>query len=125
MSSATKKGSILIIDDEPDILVVLEEFLSKEWFKVLTAKSGKDAIAKLSLNEIDLVLLDMAMPDMNGIEILKELKKIKPNIAVIMITAYRDAEKVVEAFRLGACDCIFKPFDLKYLRQAVMSKLLE
>ena len=124
MSSA-KKGSILIIDDEPDILVVLEEFLSKEWFKVLTSKNGKDAIEKLKTNDIDLILLDMAMPDMNGIEILKELKAVKPNISVIMITAYRDAEQVVEAFRLGACDCIFKPFDLKYLRQAVMSKLLE
>lgn len=124
MSSA-KKGSIMIVDDEPDILVVLEEFLSKEWFKVLTARNGKDATEKLKTNEIDLILLDMAMPDMNGIETLKELKKIKPNISVIMITAYRDAEKVVEAFRLGACDCIFKPFDLKYLRQAVMSKLLE
>lgn len=123
--SSDKKGSIMIVDDEPDILVVLEEFLSKEWFKVLTARNGKDAVEKLSSNDIDLILLDMAMPDMNGIETLKELKKIKPNISVIMITAYRDAEKVVEAFRLGACDCIFKPFDLKYLRQAVMSKLLE
>ena len=124
MSSA-KKGSIMIVDDEPDILLVLEEFLRKEWFKVLTARTGKDAIEKLRTNDIDLILLDMSMPDMNGIETLMELKKIKSDISVIMITAYRDAEKVVEAFRLGACDCIFKPFDLKYLRQAVMAKLLE
>ncbi len=120
-----KKSSIMIVDDEPDILIVLGEFLSKEGFKVLTAKDGRQAIEKLKGNKVDLVLLDMAMPNLNGIETLRELKKLKPDVSVIMITAYRDAEKVVEAFRLGAYDCIFKPFDLKYLRQAVMAKLLE
>ena len=120
-----KKSSIMIVDDEPDILIVLGEFLSKEGFKVLTAKDGKQAIEKIKENKVDLVLLDMAMPNLNGIETLREMKKLKPDVSVIMITAYRDAEKVVEAFRLGAYDCIFKPFDLKYLRQAVMAKLLE
>src|SRR3989339_188804 len=119
-----KKSSIMIVDDEPDILIVLGEFLSKEGFKVLTAKDGNQAIEKIAAHKVDLVLLDMAMPGLNGIETLRELKKIKPEVSVIMITAYRDAEKVVEAFRLGAYDCIFKPFDLKYLRQAVMVKLL-
>jgi len=122
---AEKRSSIMIVDDEPDILIVLGEFLSKEGFRVLTAKDGRQAIDKVKENGIDLILLDMAMPDMNGIETLREIKKIKPDVSVIMITAYRDAEKVVEAFRLGAYDCIFKPFDLKYLRQAVMVKLLE
>jgi DNA-binding NtrC family response regulator len=120
-----KKSSIMIVDDEPDILVVLGEYLSKEGFKVLTASDGKKAIEKVKENKVDLILLDMAMPNLNGIETLREIKKLKPEISVIMITAYRDAEKVVEAFRLGAYDCIFKPFDLKYLRQAVMVKLLE
>jgi len=122
---AAKNSSIMIVDDEPDILIVLGEFLSKEGFKVLTAKDGRQAIEKIKEHKVDLVLLDMAMPNMNGIETLRELKKLKPEVSVIMITAYRDAEKVVEAFRLGAYDCIFKPFDLKYLRQAVMVKLLE
>ncbi len=65
------------------------------------------------------------MPEMNGIELLKKLKEIKPNLEAIMITAYKDAEKVVEAFRVGAYDCIFKPFNLKYLRNAIMAKMLE
>jgi len=120
-----KKSSIMIVDDEPDILIVLGEFLSKEGFKVLTANDGKKAIEKIKENKIDLILLDMAMPNLNGIETLREIKKLSPAVSVIMITAYRDAEKVVEAFRLGAYDCIFKPFDLKYLRKAVMAKLLE
>jgi len=120
-----KKSSILIVDDEPDILLVLGEFLSNEGFKVLTAKSGQQALEKLKEHNVDMLLLDMAMPNMNGIETLREVHKGAPHLPVIMITAYRDAEKVVEAFRLGAFDCIFKPFDLKYLRQAIMGKLLE
>jgi DNA-binding NtrC family response regulator len=122
---AEKQGMILLVDDEDDILMVLGEFLSREGFKVLTANSGEKALAKIKEYPVNLVLLDMAMPGMNGIDTLKELRKIRPETAVIMITAYRDAEKVVEAFRLGAYDCIFKPFDLKYLREAVMAKLLE
>ncbi|MBN1622537.1 MAG: response regulator [Endomicrobiales bacterium] len=123
--SKIKKGNILIVDDEPDILVVLGEFLSNEGFKVFTAKNGQQGIEKIKEHNIDLLLLDIAMPEMNGIETLKEIKKIKSVLPTIMITAYRDAEKVVEAFRLGAYDCIFKPFDLKYLRKAVLAKLME
>lgn len=121
----SKKGHILIVDDEPDILLVLGEFLSNEGFTVLTAKDGKQAVSKVKECVVDLVLLDMAMPQLNGIEALKQIKAIKPGMPAIMITAYRDAEKVVEAFRLGACDCIFKPFDLKYLRKSVMAQLIE
>jgi len=54
------------------------------------------------------------MPEMNGVELLKKLKEINPKLEAIIITAYRDAEKVVEAFKAGAYDCIFKPFNLKY-----------
>jgi DNA-binding NtrC family response regulator len=121
----TKKSTIMVVDDEPDILLVLEAFLNQEGFPVITAKDGDEAVGKVQEHSVQLVLLDMAMPKMNGIETLRELRKIQPDISVIMITAYRDAEKVVEAFRLGAYDCIFKPFDLKYLRQAILAKLLE
>ncbi len=114
----------MIVDDEPDVLLVLGEYLSKEGFKVMTCQSGAQAIEKLKGNKADLALLDMAMPGLNGIETLRELKAIDPQLPTIMITAYRDAEKVVEAFRLGAYDCIFKPFDLKYLRKAILGKLL-
>ena len=125
MTEKSKKSTILCVDDEPDILIVLSEYLSNEGFTVLTADSGEAAIDMIKTHKIDLVLLDMAMPKMNGIETLTEMKKVKSAVPAIMITAYRDAEKVVEAFRLGAFDCIFKPFDLKYLRKAIMAKLLE
>ena len=120
-----KKNSILVVDDEPDIVLVLGEFLSKEGFRVYAANRGEQAVEKVREFPVDLVLLDLAMPGMDGIETLKKIKEIKPDINVIMITAYRDADKVVKAFRLGAYDCIFKPFDLKYLRTAVLAKLLE
>lgn len=120
-----KKSRILIIDDEPDILLILGEYLKKEGFGVVTAGSGDEALEKIKTEHVDLALIDMAMPKMNGIETLKELKKKLPELPAIMITAYRDAEKVVETFRIGAYDCIFKPFDLKYLRQAILAKLME
>jgi len=65
------------------------------------------------------------MPEMDGITLLKKLKDINSNVEALIITAYRDAEKVVDAFRAGAYDCIFKPFNLKYLRTAIMGKLAE
>jgi DNA-binding NtrC family response regulator len=120
-----KKSKILIVDDEPDIVLVLGEFLAGEGFTVLTASNGAQAIEKIKEYPVDLAIMDVAMPTMNGIETLRQLKQIKPKLPVIMITAYRDAEKVVEAFRLGAFDCIFKPFDFKYLRTSITGSLLE
>lgn len=120
-----KKNSILVVDDEPDIVVVLSEYLAREGFRVYTAHKGEQAVEKVKEFPIALVLLDIAMPQMDGIETLKKIKEIRPDINVIMISAYRDADKVVQAFRLGAYDCVFKPFDLKYLRTAILAKLLE
>ncbi|OGS24658.1 MAG: hypothetical protein A2297_07645 [Elusimicrobia bacterium RIFOXYB2_FULL_48_7] len=120
-----KRSRILVVDDEPDIVIILGEFLSKEGFKVFTAHTGAQALEKVKNEQVHLVLLDIAMPGMDGIAALKEIKKLKPEMNVIMITAYRDAEKVVNAFRLGAFDCVFKPIDFKYLRNSIFAKLLE
>jgi two-component system NtrC family response regulator len=120
-----KKCNILVVDDEPDIVLILSEFLKKEGFRVYTAHTGEQAIEKVKEFPVDLVLLDLAMPQMDGVQVLKELKKIKPKIEVMIVTAYRDAEKVVETFRLGAFDCLFKPFDLKYLRKSIFAKFIE
>lgn len=121
----TKKTRILVVDDDPDIVVLISSFLAEEGFKVYTATRPKQAIEYVQNYPIDLAILDIALPEMNGIELLKKIKEIKPDIEAIMITAYKDAEKVVEAFRLGAFDCIFKPFNLKYLRTAIMAKMAE
>lgn len=121
----TKRTKILVVDDDTDIVVLISSFLAEEGFKVYTATRSKQAIEYIQNYPIDLAIIDIALPEMNGIELLKKLKEIKPNLEAIMITAYKDAEKVVEAFRLGAFDCIFKPFNLQYLRKAIMAKMCE
>ncbi|MGA2091262.1 MAG: response regulator [Endomicrobiales bacterium] len=118
-----KKRSIMIVDDEPDIVLVLAEYLEGEGFSVLTAKSGEQAIAKAREHPIDLSIVDISMPVISGIETLTQMKKSKPHLPVIMITAFRDAEKVLEAFRQGANDCIFKPLDFDYLMSSIISSL--
>ena len=125
MTKKQKKSTLMVVDDEPDIVLLLGDFLAKEGFRVYTSHSGEQAIEKIRKEQVDMVLLDLAMSGMDGLETLSQIKKIKPEIHVIMITSYRDAEKVVEAFRLGAFDCIFKPFDFKYLRKSLFSKLFE
>jgi len=121
------KGKILIVDDERDILITLSKYLTDEGFEVKTLNNSRDTLNLIKEKSWipDLILLDIALPEMSGLELLKHIKEELPKMNVIMITAYRDAEKVVEAFRLGAYDCIFKPFDLKYLRKAIKAKLLE
>ncbi|MEI6845730.1 MAG: response regulator [Candidatus Firestonebacteria bacterium] len=114
---------ILVVDDEQDICDVLSIFLKTEGYESETAKLGKDAIAKFKDNKPSLVFLDMKLPDLEGVEVLRKLKQLDPTTPVIMITAFRDAERVVNAFRLGAYDCIFKPFDFKYIKIAMLASL--
>jgi len=125
MEQQAKKTKILVVDDEPDIVITLSTFLASEGFKVYTATRPSQALEHAKNYQIDLALIDLAMPEMNGVELLKKLKEINPKLEAIIITAYRDAEKVVEAFKAGAYDCIFKPFNLKYLRDAIFAKTLE
>jgi DNA-binding NtrC family response regulator len=120
-----KRSRIMVVDDEPDIVLLLAEYLAKEGFTVLTANNGAEAIEKVMDHPVDLTILDVAMPEMNGIETLSRMKSLKPHLPVIMITAFRDADKVLEAFRLGAYDCICKPFDFDYLRTSIIGSLLE
>jgi DNA-binding NtrC family response regulator len=121
----TKKSRIMIVDDDPEVLMLLETFLQNEGFGTVTAESGAEAIRKCAAERPGLALIDIAMPVMDGLATLQELKKLDAGLPAIMITGYRDAEKVTAAFRSGAFDCIFKPFDFDYLRLSIKSKLLE
>lgn len=102
---------ILVVDDEPGVLETFETILDGK-FKVLTACTGKDALRIAAEEPVDLVFLDIAMPDMDGMQILRRIKESEENISVIMATATDSARMAVKAMQLGACNYIAKPFDV-------------
>jgi DNA-binding NtrC family response regulator len=106
----TKRGLIHIIDDEPIIHEVLGDLLTTEGYQVESSLDGEEALEKYSPDSCDLVLLDLLMPGMNGIEVLKRIKKIDPQAVIIIITAYASVESAISAMKMGAFDYIQKPF---------------
>lgn len=105
------KKSVLIIDDEKVIRDSFSYILQKEGIEVTTAENGIEALPKIHSQHFDIVLTDMMMPQMNGLEILKAVKKIKPATFVIIITGYGDINTSIEAMRYGADDFLLKPCD--------------
>lgn len=117
-------GSILVVDDEPNIRRVLEAVLSKEGHTVRTAENGRKGLDVLAAdNSIDILVTDLIMPDLNGIELLEAAKQINPNLSVLMITAHGTIKSAVDAMRLGALDYITKPFDLDEIKAVVKNAL--
>src|SRR5436853_6796023 len=108
-SSAT--GSILIIDDEAGIRESLQTLLELEGYDVETAANGEQGIARLGENSYDLVLLDLALPDRSGLDLLAEIRHHDPSLSVIMITAYGSVENAVLAMQAGAANFVQKPWD--------------
>jgi DNA-binding NtrC family response regulator len=108
-SSAT--GSVLIIDDEVGIRESLQTLLELEGYDVETAANGEQGIARLGDRSFDLVLLDLALPDRNGIDLLAEIRAHAPQLSVIMITAYGTVENAVKAMQAGAANFVQKPWD--------------
>ena len=106
----TQHGLIHIIDDEPIIHEVLGDLLTAEGYEVESSLNGEDALEKYSPDTWDLILLDLLMPGMNGIEVLKRIKKIDPQAVIIIITAYASVESAISAMKIGAFDYIQKPF---------------
>ena len=102
--------TILVVDDESNYLTVMEALLGEAGYEVLTAQSGLEALKAAGASELDLVLTDMKMPKMNGIELLGELRRLYPDLPVILMTAFGTVEKAVTAMKKGAFDYILKPF---------------
>ncbi len=113
--------TILIVDDEATQRKVLSGFLKKQGYKIYEASSGNQAIEITSKNIIDLVITDFKMPDISGIEVLKLVRSINPEIAVIIMTAFGTIETAVEAMREGAYNYLTKPINLDHF----MTKLAE
>jgi len=116
--------TILIVDDEKNYLVVLEALLGPEGYEIITAEKASDALRSVRESDLDLVITDMKMPGMSGMELLEECKKIRPELPVIMMTAYGTIEMAVEAMKKQAYNYITKPFNNEELK-LIIKKALE
>ncbi|HED00898.1 MAG TPA: sigma-54-dependent Fis family transcriptional regulator [Proteobacteria bacterium] len=111
--------SILIVDDEKNYLVVLKELLSEENYEVITAENAMQALEIFKESDFDLVLTDMKMPQIDGIELLENIRSINNEVPVIIMTAYATVEKAVKAMKKGAFDYVTKPFQNEELKITV------
>lgn len=110
---------ILVVDDEPDMRIALTHALSHSGYSVESASSGLEALEKFEADKFSLIITDLKMPGMSGIEVLGKVKKRSPKIPVIMITAYGTINNAVEAMQEGASDYILKPFSTEILEAAI------
>ncbi len=118
-------NKILIIDDDDELRANLSEILKGKGYGTDEAASGEEAIEKAKSEDFDIVLLDLMMPMMSGIDVLLEIKKTKPRIKIIMITAFATIDNAVEAIKKGASDYISKPFRIDVLDAAIKKALEE
>ncbi|MGE5471338.1 MAG: sigma-54-dependent transcriptional regulator [Bacteroidota bacterium] len=114
-----KDRQILVVDDEPKMRRVLEIMLQKMGHKVFGAGNGREALEVFAANAIDLVITDLRMPEMDGIELLASLRAQESEVPVMVITAHGTIETAVTAMKHGACDYILRPFDIDALELAV------
>ncbi len=116
---------ILVVDDEVEVCNTLKKFLTSKGYEVYTALDGETAVSKTKEVRPHIVLLDIVMPGMSGIDTLKEIKKVDPSVGVIMVTALVDEELAKRALKLGAYENITKPIDLNYLETVVKVKMVD
>ncbi|MGM0426656.1 MAG: sigma-54-dependent transcriptional regulator [Thermodesulfobacteriota bacterium] len=108
---------MMLVDDEERFLSTTEKLLSRKGYDVLTATSGAEALEKLRTHDVHVVILDVMMPGMDGIETLKAVKKAHPLVEVIMLTGHATVDSAVEGLEAGATDYLMKPADVEDLLQ--------
>jgi len=118
-------GRILIVDDEQSVREVLSEYFTEQGYSVENAGGGEEALALVQRSTPDLVLLDVRMPGIDGVETLRRIREIAPDVSVIMVTANEDVGLARETLKLGALDYVAKPFDFVYLERAIMAGLAQ
>ena len=116
--------TILVVDDEPVVRTILERALLREGFHTMTASDGVEALEKLRGSTIDVVITDVLMPRMDGLELLVEVKSQFPEVPVIMITGYSDQFSGKQALEAGAEDFIVKPFKNQDIRYALQRTIV-
>jgi DNA-binding response OmpR family regulator len=125
MNTLADSPTILVVDDEEGIRYFLERFLTREGYQVVTAPSGEAALARLASTEFDVVLLDLKMKDIDGLDVLADLRQRWPSTSVIILTAHASLESAVEALRRGAHDYLFKPCKTLDLRESIRAGLIK
>ncbi|MDX1764346.1 MAG: response regulator [bacterium] len=118
-SAHVMKRSILIVDDEVHVREGLAEILEQEGFHVETAMNGKEALAIVVNKRFDLMISDIKMPEMDGMELLDSLQASNPELRVIMVTAFGDVQTYLNAMQLGAYEYINKPIKLPELKRVI------
>src|SRR5688500_8778006 len=118
-----QRSRILVVDDEPSMRELLDIVLRREGHEVFKASNGRQAVEILEREPIDLLISDIKMPDMSGVEVLKAAKLLDADIIGIMVTAYASVENAVEAMHLGAYDYVSKPFNVDELKLRIRKAL--
>jgi two-component system, response regulator, stage 0 sporulation protein F len=116
-------GRILVVDDEAPVREVLTEYFATEGYAVEAATSGLEALSAVSGGRADLVLLDVRMPGLDGVQVLRRIRELTDSVPVIMVTANEDISLARKTLMLGAFDYVAKPFDFDYLDRAVAAGL--
>jgi DNA-binding response OmpR family regulator len=116
---AESRGRILLVDDELNVAQVLAEHLTEQGYEVATAHGGIEALAKIDLEKPQVILLDVRMPGMDGIEVLRRIRSFDTQVGILMISANDDVELAKQTLAMGAFDYTLKPIDFAYLSRAV------
>ena len=116
-------ASILVVDDEKAIQEILAFTLTAEGYEVATAGSGEEALTRVEQQDFDVILTDIVMPGVDGLEVLERSRLLNPRASVIVMTAYAALETAITALRRGACDYLEKPFSMDVLKERVQRLL--
>src|SRR5512143_1848312 len=116
-------AGVLVVDDERSLRFTLQESLSEEGYRVETASDGAEALTRVEGGDFQLVLLDQKLPDTSGIDVLKKIKARRPEVQVVIMTAYGKFENAVEAARAGCYDYVGKPFELDHIKLVLQNAL--
>ncbi|NOZ00477.1 MAG: sigma-54-dependent Fis family transcriptional regulator [Deltaproteobacteria bacterium] len=123
-ANPSRNRSILIVDDEKDMCDLVVEFLGRDGYEVDSAQSGSQALVKFKAHEFDVVITDLRMREMDGMEVLKAIKSLRPDVPVIMITAFGSIDRAIEAMKAGAFYFVTKPFKMRQIA-ALVGKAVE
>ena len=123
MSPSVNRYRILVVDDESIVVSLVRDALEEEEYDILTALTGQDALAIIDREQLDLLVTDIRMPGINGIELVKRAREKQPELGVIFMTGYANLASAKDAIKQGAFDYIMKPFELSEIRQAVRNGL--